>query len=141
MGRKFALVACVAKKNSRPMPARDLYISVWFHKAAAYAVREADEWYILSAKHGLISPDTVIRPYDETLKGMSATARRDWATRVMEALMQRLDPGDTVIILAGQDYRAGLIEPLRQMGCTVLVPMEGLRIGEQLAWLKSQLGE
>ena len=123
------------------MAARHLYASDWFRKASSYANREADEWYILSAKHGLTSPDMVIRPYDETLKTMSAAARRDWATTVMEALMQRLDPGDTVIILAGQDYRGGLIEPLRRMGCTVLVPMEGLRIGEQLAWLKSQLGE
>jgi len=139
--KTIALVACVAKKNSRPMAARDLYMSAWFRKASTYAARTADEWFILSAKHDLVSPDRVIAPYDETLKGMSAAARRDWATRVMEALMQRLDPGDTVIILAGQDYRAGLIEPLRQMDCTVLVPMEGLRIGEQLAWLKNQLGE
>lgn len=141
MTKTIALVACVAEKNTRPMAARDLYMSAWFRKASDYAAREADEWFILSAKHGLVSPERVIAPYDETLKRISATARRDWATSVMEALVQRLDPSDTVIILAGQDYRAGLIEPLRQMGCTVLIPMEGPRIGEQLAWLNRQLGE
>lgn len=141
MTKTIALVACVAKKNTRPMAAQDLYLSAWFRKASAYAAREADEWFILSAKHGLVSPDRVIAPYDETLKGMPAAARRQWASRVIEKLVPRVNAGDTVIILAGWDYRAGLIEPLRQMGCTVLVPMEGLRIGEQLAWLKSQLGK
>jgi hypothetical protein len=141
LGKTVALVACVGKKNPGPMAARDLYASDWFRKASAYAAREADEWYILSAKYGLLPPDTVIAPYDETPKGMLAAARREWAKRVMEKLARRLDPGDKVMVLAGQDYRVGLVEPLRQIGCTVLIPMKGLRIGEQLAWLKRQIGE
>jgi hypothetical protein len=123
------------------MAAQNLYRSTWCRKASAYAAREADEWFILSAKHGLVSPDRVIAPYDETLKGMPAAARHQWASRVIEKLVPKVNDGDTVIILAGQDYRADLMGPLRPMGCTVLVPMEGLRIGEQLVWLKSQLGE
>ena len=60
MSRKIALVACVSRKTPGPLPAQDLYVSDWFRKASAYARRVADEWYILSAKHGLVSPDTVI---------------------------------------------------------------------------------
>jgi cytoplasmic iron level regulating protein YaaA (DUF328/UPF0246 family) len=140
MPKTVAFVACVGKKNSTPMPARDLYTSAWFRKASAYATRTAGEWYILSAKYGLVSPDEVIKPYDETLNRMPAAARRAWAKRVMDDLTQRLEPGDEVIILAGQRYRADLLDPLRQMGCTVQIPMQGLRIGEQLAWLNRQLG-
>jgi hypothetical protein len=66
----IALVACVSKKNTTPMPARDLYISAWFRKASMYAARVADRWYILSAKYGLVAPDTMIKPYDETLNKM-----------------------------------------------------------------------
>jgi hypothetical protein len=140
MGKRVALVACVGKKEAQPMAARDLYASDWFRKASAYAAREADEWYILSARYGLVSPDRVIAPYDETLKRMPAAARREWARKVLNALALRLEPGDTVIVLAGQAYRAGLVEPLQTMGCHVLIPMEGLRIGQQLAWLKRQIG-
>ena len=140
MGKKVALVACVGKKNRRPLPAQDLYTSDWFRKASAYAAREADEWYILSAKYGLASPETVLEPYDETLNRMPASARRAWAERVMDNLTQQLESGDEVIVLAGQRYRADLLDPLRQMGCTVQIPMQGLRIGEQLAWLNKQLG-
>ena len=141
MARKIALVACVYRKNSRPMPARDLYSSDWFQKASAYAVRMADEWYILSARYGLVAPDTVIAPYDETLNKMPVAARRAWARRVLSDLSGRLRPGDHVLILAGEKYREHLLAPIRQMGCEVQVPMEGLRFGEQKGWLKRQLGE
>lgn len=140
MPRKIALVACVSKKNTRPMPARDLYISDWFCKASAYAMRVADKWYILSAKHGLVALDTVIEPYDETLNRMPAAARRAWARRVLTDLGRVLQPGDHVLILAGKKYRENLISPIQQMGCSVEIPMEGLGIGKQLRWLKQRLG-
>jgi len=123
------------------MPARDLYSSDWFQKASAYAVRMADEWYILSARYGLVAPDTVIAPYDETLNNMPVAARRAWARRVLSDLRGRLRPGDHVLILAGNKYRENLLAPIRQMGCEVQVPMEGLRFGDQKRWLKRQLGE
>ena len=139
MARKIALVACVSKKNHMPMPARDLYISDWFRKASAYAMRMADEWHILSAKHGLIAPDTVIEPYDETLNRMPAAARRIWAGRVSKDLGRVLQPGDQVVFLAGIKYRENLIDPIREIGCSVEIPMKGLGIGKQLRWLKQQL--
>ena len=139
MARKIALVACVSKKNSTPMPAQDLYISDWFRKASAYAMRVADEWYILSAKYGVVAPDTVIEPYDETLNRMPVVARRTWARRVSKDLGRVLQPGDQVVFLAGIKYRENLIGPIREMGCSVKVPMERLGIGEQKRWLKQQL--
>jgi hypothetical protein len=136
----IALVACVSKKNATPMPARDLYASDWFCKASAYAARVADRWYILSARYGLVAPDAVIEPYDETLNKMGVAARRAWARRVIKDLRRVLHPGDRVVVLAGSRYRQDLIGPIRQTGCTVEVPMEGLRIGEQLRWLKQRVG-
>jgi hypothetical protein len=136
----IALVACVGKKTALPMPAQDLYISPWFRKASAYASRVADRWYILSAKYGLVDPRTVIAPYDETLNRMPAAERRAWARRVLADLRQVLAPGDRVVFLAGQRYREGLVGAVRAMGCTVEIPMEGLKIGEQLAWLKQRVG-
>jgi len=121
------------------MPARDLYISDWFRKASVYAARVADEWYILSAKYGLVAPDTVIKPYDETLNRMPAAARRSWAERVLPDLRRVLQPGDHVVILAGVKYRENLVNPMQKMGCRVEIPMEGLGIGKQLSWLKQQL--
>ncbi|WP_373427871.1 DUF6884 domain-containing protein [Arthrobacter globiformis] len=48
--------SCVAQ------PRHGRCISQLFKKAAAYADRTCDRWYILSAKHHLVHPDTVIDP-------------------------------------------------------------------------------
>ncbi len=139
--RRIALVACVGKKKSWALPGRDLYVSHWFQKASVYAREVADEWYILSAKHGLLTPETVIEPYDETLTWMPAANRRAWASRVLDQMKGVLEAGDEIVILAGKSYREHLVGPIREMGCSVHVPMEGLRIGEQLRWLNQRLND
>ena len=139
MQKRIALVACVSKKAAGPMPAHDLYTSDWFGKAATYARQFADEWYILSAKYGLVAPDTVIAPYDQTLTKMPAAERRAWAGRVLDGLSEVVMPGDRVVILAGEAYRSNLVGPLHEMGYTVEVPLQGLKIGQQLSWFKQRL--
>ena len=42
---------------------------------------------------------------------------------------------DHVVILAGARYREFIMEALSNMVTEVEVPLEGLRIGEQLSWL------
>ncbi|MFC2053495.1 DUF6884 domain-containing protein [Chloroflexota bacterium] len=138
MAKTIALVACVSKKNKRPMQARDLYISDWFKKASAYAGKVSDEWFILSAEYGLIDPNVIIEPYDVTLNKMPISKRRTWSLRVMQDFRPMLEKGDDIVILAGQKYREFLVKPLRSMGCQVKIPMEGLRIGEQLSWLSKR---
>ena len=135
----IALVACVSKKKSHPFPARDLYISDWFIKASAYADHNSDQWFILSAKYGLLDPDSVIEPYDETLNNMPIKSRRTWASKALERLIPKLEDDDQVVFLAGMKYREFLVPPLRSRGFHVEIPMEGLRIGEQLSWLSKHL--
>lgn len=139
MVRKIAFVSCVSKKADQPQPARDLYISDWFKKASRYAEKTSDQWYILSAKHGILEPDKEIAPYEKTLNDMGVDQRRSWAADVARQLEEVLQAGDQVILLAGQRYREFLLEPLRILGCDVKIPMRGMRIGEQLSWLKEQL--
>ncbi len=135
MAQKIALVACVGQKALTSQPAHLLYTSAWFQKAAAYAQQIADRWFILSAQYGLVAPEQVIAPYEQTLNRMAASRRRAWAERVLAGLQQEVRPGDEIVILAGQRYREYLVAPLQALGCEVRVPMAGLRIGEQLRWL------
>ena len=139
MAKTIALVACVSKKNKRPKVARDLYISDWFKKASAYAEKNSDKWFILSAKYGLVDLNSIIAPYDETLNNMPVSKRRTWSLKVMQDLRPQVNAGDKIVILAGQKYREFLVKPLHSAGCQVEIPMEGLRIGEQLSWLSKHL--
>ena len=132
------LVGCVAKKCSSERPAEELYCSVLFRKAREYVLRKmnaADEWYILSAKHGLLTPGIKVGPYDETLKNAPKPARLKWAGLVINELRKRIQTGDTVVFLAGKRYREFLEPEVLALGCQILVPMRNKRIGQQLEFL------
>jgi hypothetical protein len=104
------LVSCVGEKLGFPAPARRLYRSDWFVKAAIYAethrAKHGSEWWILSAKHGLVDPDEVIEPYNETLNEKYKEQREDWAQWVCNVLVTQPQhghgSGHTAMILAGQ---------------------------------------
>ena len=58
MTREIGLISCTKSKRDEPAPPRDLYEpSTLFQKAREYCENTYDEWYILSAKHGLLDPD------------------------------------------------------------------------------------
>lgn len=129
------LVSCVAAKRALAVPAKDLYISAWFVKARHYVEQHASTWFILSAEHGLVHPDQIVAPYERTLNTMSIHERRLWADKVMGQISECVPQITNVTFLAGARYREFLATPLRDRGITVTIPMEGMRIGEQLSWL------
>ena len=134
----LCLVSCVSLKCPVPARARDLYTSPWFRKARACVEAMGCPWYILSAKYGLVDPNSTIDPYNQTLKSMPVNRRRAWARGVIEHLAPRLAGVNSVAFLAGTAYREFLEPELRRRGLTIYVPMEGLGIGRQLSWLADQ---
>ena len=134
----LCLVSCVSAKQAVPAPAKDLYVSPWFRKARTWAERAGCTWYILSAKHGLVEPNATIGPYEKTLGTMRAAERKRWARAVLDDLEPRLTGVKSATILAGEAYRKYLEPELRRRGIAVNVPMEGMGIGKQLAWLDRQ---
>lgn len=135
------LVSCVGRKLAAPARARDLYASEWFKKARAYVEAHGDRWVILSAKYGVVDPDAEIAPYERTLATMPIAERRAWADRVLASLRPRLSGVERVVVLAGSRYREFLVEPLRQLGVELDVPLAGLPIGKQLQWLGARARE
>jgi hypothetical protein len=112
-----------------------LYRSDWFCKASRYADASGCPWFILSAEYGLLPPDRVIAPYERTLNTMRVADRRAWADRVARQLAEVVPELSRVVFLAGERYREFLIQHLIASSVEISIPMEGLRIGEQLNWL------
>lgn len=129
------LVSCVSQKRERECAARDLYVSDWFCKARRYAEASGCPWFILSAEYGVVPPNRIIAPYERTLNTMRVADRRAWAERVARQLAEAVPDLSHVVFLAGERYREFLARHLADRGIAVSVPMEGLRIGEQLSWL------
>lgn len=134
-GATVYLVSCVSQKREQACEARDLYVSDLFRKARRYAESSGCPWFILSAEHGLVAPRQVIAPYERTLNTMVVADRRAWAERVAVQLAEAVPDLSQVVFLAGERYREFLARHLAGRSVVVSVPMEGLRIGEQLSWL------
>jgi hypothetical protein len=119
----------------------DLYISDLFRKRRAYAEASGHAWFVLSAKHGLVRPDTVLDPYDETLDHFPRAVLLSWGEKAVSNLEQILGPlaGRILEIHAGNRYVEGVEASLRRRGAGVVIPLKGRRIGEQLAWYKRTL--
>jgi len=108
----------------------------------AYAEQFHNEWWILSAKSGLLDPDgEATPPYDETLSGARVARKREWANRVVEEMEQEghLSGDDTPVFHAGKDYHEELLPLLENRTVSIKIPTEGLGIGKKQGWYKKRL--
>lgn len=135
-----ALIACCSQKSEEPALAKDLYQSPLFKKSREYAERNADQYFIMSALLGLVSPDKLIGPYDESLSDKDARGRRIWANRIVIDLDGIIQDNDRLIILAGCLYRDELLVILnrRYPNLDIVIPFEGMGIGYQLQALNKE---
>jgi hypothetical protein len=91
---EIALVSSAKTKRDEPTAPKELYTSDYFDKMRSYTEQYHDDWWILSAIHGLIDPDSdPIEPYDESLNGARVTTKRERA----EGLVEKLDQEDAYI--------------------------------------------
>ena len=129
---RAVLVGCGTRKRRSPCRAREMYCGPLTRAALHYAEHSADEFWILSALHGLLSPDRIIEPYDRRLP-TRMRERLAWGTHVSARLAgQYGDLAVTVEVLAGADYADALTFPARWV---VSFPFERLAIGQRLRWL------
>ena len=129
MGCTVVLISCAKRKQHKPAKAKDLYDSTLFRAQRAFAEKFADDWYILSAKYGLLHPETEIEPYEQTLKNAPTSQRRVWSDRVYAELEACTEPDDLIVVTAGEDYCRFLIPLIAQRGNMVQRPVKGLSMG------------
>ena len=132
------LVGCGASKRPGLRPAGEKYDSTYFALKRDYA-EARDDWYILSAKYGLIKPETLIDDYDVSVgDGVSPDQWHDRVRSSLNCHPDRVDAG-RVEVLAGKRYVEPIRDLLDDLPCDVVYPFEEGEfsgIGEQMAWLK-----
>lgn len=139
----WALIPCSMSKQKFACAVREMYRpSAQFRGAWEAAERNGQQILILSAKHGLLHPDAVIEPYDETLAGATRRRRHEWTMNLFYGPAPRItdviQPGDHVVSYLGADYSQFLVPWLRQSGVTVEEPLKGLSQGARLKWFKER---
>ncbi len=137
----IVLIGCAKTKLPGIHPACELYRSRLFRLSFAYAVLQnfGPRKFILSAKHGLLSPNKRIKSYDQSLQEMTAQERRQWAKKVARQIKaQFLPPGWEIHFLCGEDYQRDLMTELGD-GFVYHIPMRGLSLGKQVQWLQQRV--
>lgn len=138
---KIAIISCTKMKQEFPCDVKTMYQkSELFSKIVKYVeCQEYTEWFVISAKYGLLSSKQIIEPYDITLNNMKASERKKWAeitaNQIIELGVSEID------FYAGKKYREYLIPILEDKSIICNVPMKGLGIGQQLKFLKDRMLE
>lgn len=125
----IAIISCSKKKLKRNrIKARDLYsASALFRYSYQYIKKFYPDIpiYILSAKYGLVSEDTVIDYYDQTLK--------DYSKEELNNFRKKLDFVGDYIFIGGKIYKKAIgKEPILDIG-------GGLPIGKKMKYLREEL--
>lgn len=132
--KTVVFVGCGKAKLDRKAKAKDLYTSTLFKKCRAYAERVGDEWAILSAKHWLVMPDTVIEPYDLCLEDFDRGQLQGWIYGVQHDIVTTWSSETTkYVCLGGALYSLAFTGYPRHL--QVDLPMCHLGMGERLQFL------
>lgn len=134
--KKVALVACVKQKKEGIHPAHELFTSAWFVKAKEYIEKvDFDDWYILSAKHHLVSPDQLIEYYPEHLNQYPKEQIDVWAKKTASQIAAKNLSNEQLYIIGSEKYRA--IKSYLP-DADIIEPLKGMGISQQMSWMHSQ---
>ncbi len=117
----------------RSHPMVELYTGNLFKARLRFAQALGGPHWIISAFHGCRRPDYRSAWYERTL---SRDNRRWFAATVRDTLLQHTKPRDTIIVLASGPYCADWADELHDAGRRVELPLSGMGLGQQLAYLK-----
>lgn len=126
---KTLLISCGKEKRQSPFKAKNLYCGPLFIKQRLLAEEKFDNYFILSAKFGLLHPDEIIEPYDVKLE---MSIQKEWITMVLEQVKNI--KSDKIYLLGGELYTKNLANLLQ---AEVLFPK--LPPGKMMAAINKEL--
>lgn len=134
---KLCIVQCGGQKIWKespeigPVRAKEAYTSPYFKKNKAYAERFGDDWMILSAKYGFLSPDDKIEDYDVTFK-LKKSGPISYQELKNQVWNKGLDNYSTILVLGGKEYLDAVKAAFSSASCMIQSPFEGLSIGQRM---------
>lgn len=128
-------IACTKKKQGYPCKAKEMYRpSQLFRGGWKYAESlKPDAIYILSAKYGLLNPETIIEPYEKTLITEKDAQIRQWSIMVADQIKKEgINRMDHAVFLCGKPYR----KYIQNLFPNHSAPVSHLGIGKQMQFYK-----
>ncbi|MBL0387432.1 hypothetical protein JJB07_12285 [Tumebacillus sp. ITR2] len=148
--KRLCITPCGAKKIWDKQPdagdtrAEDVYIGAFAKACQAYAGTFFEQWVVLSAKHGVLLPDDMLREnYDVSFTSDSALVisvemlREQWLARGFGDV-------EEVVVLGGKKYARAVERYFRDwhLQPRIVLPLQGYRgIGYMLQALNASVLE
>jgi hypothetical protein len=133
LSRPVAIIlSCGKQKQSRPCAAIDMYTSGLFRLSKEAALKTGLPIYILSAEHGLISAQQIIKPYEKSAYSMGNDELIEWHKAAGQKAEALFGPSTVLVIL-----------PKEYMGFAAYFPgvvvdlCKGLPLGKRMQYLKN----
>jgi hypothetical protein len=134
--RTVVVISCGRNKKQTKDKVSELYTSQRFRLSRHLAERLGLQYFVVSAKHGLLEPTATIEPYDVSLETLSGEQRVAWAKDVLNRLLSASKKTVHVISLADDEYAAPLRDLFNEKKIPVTQPLEGFSKEARLALLK-----
>lgn len=134
---EIGLLIDVSEQRDEPAQPKALYASTTFERMRAHASDRHDEWWILSAEHGLLGPEgPPIEPYEPSVAGLTDEQRSDWVDRVvgdLERIGLCSEHAELVVHAAGE-VPEPLLSRLRETDAAVRAPTADLDAEPKRTW-------
>jgi hypothetical protein len=116
--RTVGLLSCTRRKKAHMCEAGELYSESdnfrWYHD---YARRNYDLYFIISARHGLVTADQILNPYDRNLADFTDEEKRAWARFIAANLrLEGVSTEDQIMLHADPLYTEYIRTILRASG-------------------------
>jgi len=102
----LVLIACSERKLKVKTQAKSMYQDRLFKLSKKFAEKNGYDYQIISAKYGLLNPDDIIEPYEQTIQ-----SKKD-VEKLQRIVLPKLDITEygRIIVLTGKKYRE-ILEP------------------------------
>lgn len=140
MSEKIAILSCTKTKKNEPCKAIEMYsLSDYFTSMENYAkeVIECDRILILSARYGLLDPESIIEPYERSLYDYTQSELEEWALRVASDLPP-LENAE-VISLCGKRYMKEIKPYIEKEAISYERLFEGVRMNSQIKQMNEEI--
>ncbi|MEO1451703.1 MAG: DUF6884 domain-containing protein [Bacteroidota bacterium] len=136
---RILLMCSANKKLAQPAPAKLLYRSALFQQGWAYALSfEAEAYYILSTRYGLVPAEREIAPYPETMSALTEVQLDEWAELIISDLAQLHALAQTEVILLGMRR---FVNPIAERLPYSQTPLVGMSMPELMGFLRRKAWE
>jgi len=132
------LVSCGKRKSDVICQAQEMYNSERFMLTKKLITQLEYDWFIVSAKHGLLHPEKTIEPYDVYLGSFSKEEREKWLQSIVD-ILKKYDHETMLVICADNEYSMILSKGLNKLKPSCVYPFPGMTYEEQIDYLRKIL--